>query len=155
VRLPALCAQAASALLLGQTRFGGRRRRPCRPCRRPPLQTPPPPPPKKRSNEDPEALAPDAPKPNAEDLKDEVRDMAKKMMASGIQLLVIDTENKFVSTGERGRGVGAVGVAYVVAARSLRRGGRVGRGARADGRTGLRRFLRPFLRRLPCPSCAP
>jgi hypothetical protein len=26
--------------------------------------------------------------------------MAKKMMASGIQLLVIDTENKFVSTGE-------------------------------------------------------
>jgi magnesium chelatase subunit D len=29
----------------------------------------------------------------------EVRDMAKKMMVAGIQLLVIDTENKFVSTG--------------------------------------------------------
>eukprot|EP00955_Chlamydomonas_euryale_P061078 357902-Chlamydomonas_euryale.AAC.22 len=32
-------------------------------------------------------------------LKDEVRDMAKKLGAAGIQLLVIDTENKFVSTG--------------------------------------------------------
>lgn len=51
------------------------------------------------SNEDPEALAEDAPKPDAESLKDEVRDMAKRLAAEGISLLVIDTENKFVSTG--------------------------------------------------------
>jgi hypothetical protein len=31
--------------------------------------------------------------------QDEVRDMAKKLGAAGMQLLVIDTENKFVSTG--------------------------------------------------------
>ena len=31
--------------------------------------------------------------------QDEVRDMAKKCAAAGLQLLVIDTENKFVSTG--------------------------------------------------------
>ena len=29
----------------------------------------------------------------------EVKDMAKQIFVSGIQLLVIDTENKFVSTG--------------------------------------------------------
>jgi len=52
-----------------------------------------------RSNEDPEALKPDAPKPSGEQLKDEVRDMAKKLGVAGLQLLVIDTENKFVSTG--------------------------------------------------------
>jgi magnesium chelatase subunit D len=52
-----------------------------------------------RSNEDPDALGPDAAKPSADSLKDEVRDMAKKLGASGINLLVIDTENKFVSTG--------------------------------------------------------
>lgn len=52
-----------------------------------------------KSNEDPEALAPDAPKPTQDELKDEVRDMAKKLGAAGMQLLVIDTENKFVSTG--------------------------------------------------------
>ncbi len=52
-----------------------------------------------KSNEDPEALKPDAPKPNADQLKDEVRDMAKKAAAAGINVLVIDTENKFVSTG--------------------------------------------------------
>ncbi|KAI8469627.1 MAG: magnesium chelatase subunit D chloroplast precursor [Monoraphidium minutum] len=52
-----------------------------------------------KSNEEPEAMGPEAPKPSAEQLKDEVRDMSKKMMAAGIQLLVIDTENKFVSTG--------------------------------------------------------
>ncbi len=31
--------------------------------------------------------------------QDEVRDMAKKAAAAGINVLVIDTENKFVSTG--------------------------------------------------------
>lgn len=44
-------------------------------------------------------MAPDAPKPTQESLKDEVRDMAKKVFAAGINMLVIDTENKFVSTG--------------------------------------------------------
>ena len=34
-----------------------------------------------------------------ESLQEEVKDMAKKMGSSGMQLLVIDTENKFVSTG--------------------------------------------------------
>lgn len=33
------------------------------------------------------------------ELQEEVKDMAKKMGAAGMQLLVIDTENKFVSTG--------------------------------------------------------
>lgn len=32
-------------------------------------------------------------------LQEEVRDMAKKVGAAGINMLVIDTENKFVSTG--------------------------------------------------------
>ncbi|GLC46452.1 hypothetical protein PLESTB_001718300 [Pleodorina starrii] len=52
-----------------------------------------------RSNEAPEAMKPDALRPGAEQLKDEVRDMAKKAAAAGINVLVIDTENKFVSTG--------------------------------------------------------
>ena len=34
-----------------------------------------------------------------EELKKEVMDMAKKVGAAGFNLLVIDTENKFVSTG--------------------------------------------------------
>jgi len=52
-----------------------------------------------RSNEDPDCIGPEAAKPSGDQLKDEVRDMAKKLGAAGIQLLVIDTENKFVSTG--------------------------------------------------------
>ena len=52
-----------------------------------------------KSNDDPEALAPDAPKPSQEELKEEITEVAKKMGAAGLQLLVIDTENQFVSTG--------------------------------------------------------
>lgn len=52
-----------------------------------------------KSNEEPEAMAPDAPKKSSDELKDEVRDMSKRVLAAGFQLLVIDTENKFVSTG--------------------------------------------------------
>ncbi len=52
-----------------------------------------------KSNDDPEAIGPDAVRPSTEELKDEVRDMAKRLAAAGLQLLVIDTENKFVSTG--------------------------------------------------------
>lgn len=52
-----------------------------------------------KSNDDPEALMPDAPKPTQESLREEVLDMARKTAAAGLQLLVIDTENKFVSTG--------------------------------------------------------
>ena len=52
-----------------------------------------------RSNEVPEAMAEDAPKPGKEELNQEVIDMAKTCGAQGFSLLVIDTENKFVSTG--------------------------------------------------------
>ena len=52
-----------------------------------------------RSNDDPEALEEGAPKPAKDDLNDEVLDMAKRCGAAGFSLLVIDTENKFVSTG--------------------------------------------------------
>uniref|UniRef100_A0A7S3C285 VWFA domain-containing protein n=1 Tax=Prasinoderma singulare TaxID=676789 RepID=A0A7S3C285_9VIRI len=53
----------------------------------------------KKSNGDPDANAPDAPKPSQEEIKDEILDVAGKIAMTGLQLLVIDTENKFVSTG--------------------------------------------------------
>ncbi|KMZ57008.1 Magnesium-chelatase subunit ChlD [Zostera marina] len=49
---------------------------------------------------DPELAAdPDAPKPSSQELKDEILDVAGKIYKAGMSLLVIDTENKFVSTG--------------------------------------------------------
>jgi len=52
-----------------------------------------------KSNGDPEACAPDAPKPTQEFIKEEIIDVARKMGAAGLSLLVIDSENQFVSTG--------------------------------------------------------
>ena len=46
-----------------------------------------------------ETLDPDKPKATAQELKDEVLEVAAKLGAAGLQLLVIDTENKFLSTG--------------------------------------------------------
>ncbi|XP_024970748.1 magnesium-chelatase subunit ChlD, chloroplastic [Cynara cardunculus var. scolymus] len=51
----------------------------------------------KRSN-DPE-MASDAPRPSSQELKDEILEVAGKIFKAGMSLLVIDTENKFVSTG--------------------------------------------------------
>ncbi|XP_042483188.1 magnesium-chelatase subunit ChlD, chloroplastic [Macadamia integrifolia] len=54
----------------------------------------------KRST-DPEAAAAasDAPRPSNKELKDEILEVAGKIYKAGMSLLVIDTENKFVSTG--------------------------------------------------------
>ncbi|XP_052178515.1 magnesium-chelatase subunit ChlD, chloroplastic [Diospyros lotus] len=52
----------------------------------------------KRST-DPEAATSDAPRPSAQELKDEILEVAGKIYKAGMSLLVIDTENKFVSTG--------------------------------------------------------
>lgn len=52
----------------------------------------------KRST-DPEAADADAPRPSAQELKDEILEVAGKIYKAGMSLLVIDTENKFVSTG--------------------------------------------------------
>ncbi|XP_010557506.1 PREDICTED: magnesium-chelatase subunit ChlD, chloroplastic [Tarenaya hassleriana] len=53
----------------------------------------------KRST-DPEAAATsDAPRPSSQELKDEILEVAGKIYKAGMSLLVIDTENKFVSTG--------------------------------------------------------
>lgn len=53
----------------------------------------------KKSTGDPDFAKPDAPKVAQPELKEEVLDMSKKLGAAGMQLLVIDTENKFLSTG--------------------------------------------------------
>ncbi|KAJ0021456.1 hypothetical protein Pint_30965 [Pistacia integerrima] len=52
----------------------------------------------KRST-DPEAATSDAPRPSTQELKDEILEVAGKIYKAGMSLLVIDTENKFVSTG--------------------------------------------------------
>lgn len=52
-----------------------------------------------KSNDVPEALEPGAPRPTKEKLQEEVLDMSKRCGVAGMSLLVIDTENKFVSTG--------------------------------------------------------
>ncbi|OVA06099.1 Magnesium chelatase [Macleaya cordata] len=53
----------------------------------------------KRSTDPEAAAASDAPKPSSQDLKDEILEVAAKIYKAGMSLLVIDTENKFVSTG--------------------------------------------------------
>ncbi|KAG0502777.1 hypothetical protein HPP92_002849 [Vanilla planifolia] len=53
----------------------------------------------KRSTDPDAANSSDAPKPSAKELKDEILDVAGKIYNAGMSLLVIDTENKFVSTG--------------------------------------------------------
>ncbi|KAJ8770933.1 hypothetical protein K2173_022105 [Erythroxylum novogranatense] len=52
----------------------------------------------KRST-DPVTSTADAPRPSAQELKDEILEVAGKIYKAGMSLLVIDTENKFVSTG--------------------------------------------------------
>ncbi|WCJ36844.1 Magnesium-chelatase subunit ChlD chloroplastic [Euphorbia peplus] len=53
----------------------------------------------KRSNDPEAAAASDAPRPSSQELKDEILEVAGKIFKAGMSLLVIDTENKFVSTG--------------------------------------------------------
>ncbi|KAI3414662.1 Mg-protoporphyrin IX chelatase [Psidium guajava] len=53
----------------------------------------------KRSTDPEAAAASDAPRPSSQELKDEILEVAGKIYKSGMSLLVIDTENKFVSTG--------------------------------------------------------
>ncbi|KAL9248345.1 hypothetical protein vseg_021677 [Gypsophila vaccaria] len=52
----------------------------------------------KRST-DPESITADTPRPSSKELKDEIIEVAGKIYKAGMSLLVIDTENKFVSTG--------------------------------------------------------
>ncbi|CAM0877218.1 unnamed protein product [Alopecurus aequalis] len=53
----------------------------------------------KKSNDPEAAAASDAPRPSNQELKDEILDVSAKIFKAGMSLLVIDTENKFVSTG--------------------------------------------------------
>ncbi|KAJ4972424.1 hypothetical protein NE237_005523 [Protea cynaroides] len=53
----------------------------------------------KRSNDPDAAAASNAPRPSAQELKDEILEVAGKIYKARMSLLVIDTENKFVSTG--------------------------------------------------------
>ncbi|KAJ0976141.1 hypothetical protein J5N97_018106 [Dioscorea zingiberensis] len=53
----------------------------------------------KRSTDPEVAASTDAPRPSSQELKDEILDVAGKIYKAGMSLLVIDTENKFVSTG--------------------------------------------------------
>ncbi|CAM8963550.1 unnamed protein product [Rhodiola kirilowii] len=53
----------------------------------------------KRSTDPEAAAAADTPKPSSQELKDEILEVAGKIYKAGMSLLVIDTENKFVSTG--------------------------------------------------------
>ncbi|KAK4607349.1 hypothetical protein RGQ29_001257 [Quercus rubra] len=53
----------------------------------------------KRSTDPEAAAATDAPRPSSQELKDEILEVAGKIYKAGMSLLVIDTENKFVSTG--------------------------------------------------------
>ncbi|XP_074321251.1 magnesium-chelatase subunit ChlD, chloroplastic [Silene latifolia] len=52
----------------------------------------------KRST-DPESVTAETPRPSSQELKDEIIEVAAKIYKAGMSLLVIDTENKFVSTG--------------------------------------------------------
>ncbi|GFZ20715.1 similar to ALBINA 1 [Actinidia rufa] len=52
----------------------------------------------KRST-DPEAVPADAPRPSTQELRNEILEVAGKIYKAGMSLLVIDMENKFVSTG--------------------------------------------------------
>ena len=52
-----------------------------------------------KSQRDPEYLGPDAKKPTNEELEQEVADTAARIGAAGMSVLVIDTENKFLSSG--------------------------------------------------------
>jgi magnesium chelatase subunit D len=53
----------------------------------------------RKSTGDPEFFGEEPLKLTNEELEEEVNDMAGKMFGAGISLLVIDTENKFVSSG--------------------------------------------------------
>ena len=55
---------------------------------------------KKKGNGDEDEKPKDDRSVKQEKLKEEVLDMAKGVQAAGIDMLVIDTESKFVSTGQ-------------------------------------------------------
>ncbi|GLJ53806.1 hypothetical protein SUGI_1148500 [Cryptomeria japonica] len=53
----------------------------------------------KRSTDPDSTATTDAPKPSSQELKEEILEIAGKIYKAGMSLLVIDTENKFISTG--------------------------------------------------------